>query len=163
MAEPILGPLGIDFAAVDATQKHPLGMEVTCVDGYKRKYICAGATITVMDFLKVDTAEGINDFTPITDEKDVVEAVSEVAIADNSFGWVITKGIAVGRIANATVIGDRLGASSIAATLDTLVVTADTGPSAAQAERILSAAQGRRAVCVVAPTSDHVYGTVRIG
>lgn len=161
MAEPILGPLGIDFAAIDAVQQHPLGMEVQCVDGCIRRYIRAGATILAHQFLKTDTAEGVNDLTPTTALKDVIEAVAEVAITDNYFGWVVVEGNVVGLMENGAALLDRQGSSNTLGSVTKTIVTGG-GVTAAEAERILSAAQGKGVICVVAPVGAAVYGTVRI-
>lgn len=154
--------LGIDFTAVDSTQKHALGIEVDCNDGNRRKYIRAGAAITAKQVLKVDYAEGPNDFTPTAAVNEMIAGVSEVAMTDNYFGWVVVKGSVVALMENGAVAGDRQGSSATAGSVTKLVVTGG-GVTAAEAERICSAAAGLPVICTTAPSGAEVFGTVRIG
>ena len=161
MADLVNGPLGIDFTVVDDTQLHPLGMEVQCVDGCTRRYIRAGATILAKQFLMVDYAEGPNDLTPTTALLDVIAGVAEVACADNKFCWVVVEGNVVGLMENGAALGDRQGSSATAGSVTKTIVTGG-GITAAEAERVLSAAQGKGVVCVTAPVGAAVFGTVRL-
>jgi hypothetical protein len=150
--------VGIDFTVSDSVQSHELGIEIPSVDGKTYKYIRAGGSIAVGSALQVDTAEGPNDFIPTSAVKQPVVGVAEVAIADNEFGWVVTKGNVVTKLAGSTAAGAVLGSSGTAGTLATLTVSSD--PSQAEVQAILAQACGKAAQCVVAESGG--TGTVKL-
>ncbi len=110
--------LGVDATRVDTVQKHELGIEIDFADGRRRKYIRAGGAIAVNDALKVDVAEGPHDFIPTAAANDALAGVAEVAIADNSFGWVVVRGAVVSKAAATVVAGAHAVPTGTAGTLD---------------------------------------------
>ncbi len=92
MATPNLKLLGINVSKVDTTRQHELGLEVDFVNGKRYKYVRAGASIALGDALVVDVAEGVHDYTPSSAVNQSLAGVSEVAIGDNEFGWVVVRG-----------------------------------------------------------------------
>lgn len=159
MSTGIAGTLGIDFTVVSTTRLHPLGLEIDCEDGCRRKYIRAGATILAMQCLKIDAVEGPNDYTPTTALLDVLSGVAEVAIADNSYGWVITHGVCQALMSNGITVLQRLATSATLGGL-TLAIVTGGGATAAEVERILSLASGKGAICIIVPAGADVYGTI---
>jgi len=143
--------VGIDFTVTGADRLHELGIEIPCVDGKVYKYIRAGAAIAVGDALKVDYAEGLNDFDPTSAATSKLAGVAEVAIADNEYGFVVVKGTVVAKLSGSTAANAGLIPSATAGTLGT---AADTAAAA------LVAATGLGALCVVAESGG--TGTVKL-
>lgn len=150
--------VGIDFAVVDDTRQHELGIEIPCVDGRTYKYIRAGGNIAANDALTVDTAEGPNDFHPTSAVEQPVSGIAEVAIADDKFGWVVTKGPVVCKLDTGTAAAAQLGSSGTAGTLITLTVA--SSPAQAEVEAILANSCGLGTQCVVAESGG--TGTVKL-
>jgi hypothetical protein len=120
MAHQAFKSLGIDFAkASSATQEHELGLEVLASDGATYKYIRAGATIVANDALFIDYAEGIHDYHPTTGVAQPVDAVAEIAIANNEFGWVKVHGPATVKVENGVLAGEHVVSTAVSGELDT--------------------------------------------
>lgn len=121
--------LGIEFTQVDAGPvfPHTLGIEVYCDDGTKRKYVRAGAAIAPGDVLKVDTAEGPNDFDPVSAADQPIAGAWPSAfpvVADNSGFWVVVGGDVSVKSAATVVPGAPVVTIATAGTVDDTAATA---------------------------------------
>ena len=97
--------LGVDFALVTTTQDHELGVRIDADDGRTYVYVKAQGALVVDGLVEIDAAY---DVLPISAAK-LVFAVSPVAVADNSFGWVVTRGIVQAKIATSVADNAKLG------------------------------------------------------
>ena len=126
--------LGTDLALSTTTQEHPLGLRVSDELGNEYVYIQANGAIAVSDSIKVD---GAYDCAPLTGAG-LIFAVAVVAIADNSYGFVQTRGVVVANVATSTA--DNASLTPVAdSSGDFVTVAAATGVTSAQA---LSAESG---------------------
>lgn len=121
--------LGVEFTQVDAgpTFPHTLGIEITCDDGTRRKYVRAGAAIAPGDCLKVDTAEGRNDFDPTSAADQSINGAwpsAFPAIADNSGFWCVVRGDVSVKAAATVVAGAPIVTTAVAGTVDDTAATA---------------------------------------
>lgn len=124
--------VGVDVNLVSTDQKHALGLVVNCDDGTERTYIRAGAAIVANAALTQDFAEGPYDWQATSAVDTPIFGVAPVAIADNSFGFVITKGVAFVLVAAAPgAAGALLTPSAVAGTLDDAVAAAGNALGAA--------------------------------
>jgi hypothetical protein len=120
--------LGVDILQVDTVQQHALGLEIQMDDGNVYKYVRAGAAIALGDVLKVDVAEGPNDYDPQV-AADIPHAgcwpsTRAAAIADNSFFWALIKGNASVKAAATVVAGTPAISTATAGTVDDTAATA---------------------------------------
>ncbi len=123
--------LGIEVDVVDTTRKHELGIEVDFANGKRYKYIRAGGSIAANDALSIDVAEGVYDYHPSPAAANVILAgVSEVAIGDNEFGWVVVRGPVVVKAAATVVAGKPAVSIATAGTLDDTAADADNALAA---------------------------------
>jgi hypothetical protein len=130
--------LGVDLLATHTVAKHAVGMETTCDDGTRRKYVKAAAAIAANDALKINVATGPYFFTPTTAALDPVAGVAAVAIASGSFGWVIVSGKATVKVAAAITAGAHLAATATAGTLDDVTAAAADAQAAAAGKGVVA-------------------------
>jgi len=121
--------LGIDILAVDTVQQHALGCEITHDDGNTYRYVRAGAAIALGDVLKVDVAEGPNDYDPqvaadIPHAGCLPNATGRAAVADNSFFWAGVRGSFSVKAAATVVAGTPAISTATAGTVDDTAATA---------------------------------------
>jgi len=126
--------LGVNPLNVDTAQQHELGLELDFSDGTTRRYVRAGAAVAQYDALKIDFAEGINDWQPTAAALDVVKGVCPVSgVSDNNFFFAIVNGPANVKVAGTVAAGAHLAAVATAGTLDDIADAADAGALAAGA------------------------------
>ena len=129
-----IGPkiLGVNPLNVDTAQQHELGLELFFNDGTTRRYVRAGAAVAQYDALKVDFAEGQNDFQPTAAALDAVAGVCPVTgVSDNNFFWAIRRGPANVKVAGTIVAGAHLVPIGTAGTLDDTTAAAGEAQAAA--------------------------------
>lgn len=150
---PIVKMIGVDFSRKDTTPQHTLGLKLIADDGNTYQYGRAGATVTQMDALKNDVAEGIHDVDPTTaTEQPVCGVAYPVGAADNEYFWYCVEGIVVAsNVATAAAAGDMLGSSASAGRLATISVAT---PSVNEVEQVRALAAGKGIVALTAGSSN---------
>lgn len=150
---------GYDVSRVDTSPAFSLGVEVVHA-GTRFRYVKAAAAIAAGDALKMATADADepNALQPTAAVNEAVEAVTRVAIASASYGWVVVRGtVAAAKLATSTAAGAQLGSSATAGTLSTVTISAT--PTQAEIQRVLAGASGTpvRAVDAEASGTGEVF------
>jgi hypothetical protein len=161
---------GIDPTRVDTVAQYPLGMEAddprtADFPGNRIRYIKAGEALGAGKALQKDVAVSAGTpsirgkqmllcaaTTPLTQ---VVSAVSHVAIASGSFGWVTVKGLVPGcTVPDALAVGTNMIGGAAGAFVDA------SGAGTETAELDYTMAGGLR--CLLVQDTGTSLGTVRI-
>ena len=130
---------GVNPNTVDTVPKFQPGFEVLDEKGRTLRYVKATTAVAVGDSVSLNTG-----YTQTTENGYIVQepaavapaaavtlalvGISEVAIPINNFGWVVTKGRVVGKVAAATAAASQLGTSATSGTL--AAITAGNSPRA---------------------------------
>ncbi len=148
MAYTGLGNLGAYLADTHTTPQFELG-SLTIQNGNTYRYVQASSAVAAGDFVVMNTGSTNepNVVLPSSAVNQVIEGMSPIAIAANSYGWIIVEGSMTGaKVAASTAVGAQLGSSATAGTLSTITISAS--PTQAEVQRTLAAAIGRSAVAL---------------
>lgn len=140
--------MGVVLADSSTTPLFERG-SVTLLNGNEYMYAQAGSAIAAGDFLVVDVTSTSEPFVlvPSSAVNQAIEAVSPIAIASGSYGWVLTKGNLVGaKVAASTAANAQLGSSATAGTASTVSVGAAFNQ--AELQRVLAVAAGKAVIAL---------------
>lgn len=108
--------------ATSTTQKNRIGLR-RFENGREYVYQQADDAITAGQAVKLDAAASATGLkvTPCAALGDSCFGVAEVAIADESYGWITVRGVASCLVADGTAVDDPLGASGAAGVVANVV------------------------------------------
>lgn len=91
---PTSGTIGVDFTSVATTPEHVLGQVEPASDGNTYIYVRANGTVAQYDACLLDEVfDAAPCTTTLSGAKPQAAVFPQVAIADNSYGWAVLKGI----------------------------------------------------------------------
>lgn len=147
MAQTGLSNMGVYLADTHTVPQFEPGA-VTFQNGNEYMYVRAGSAVAVGDALFVDATSTEEPYRliPTSAVNQSVDAISPIAIASGSYGWVVIRGNVVAKVAASTAANAQLGTSATAGTLSTISISGTY--TQAEVQRVLAAAAGRSVIAL---------------
>jgi hypothetical protein len=142
------GKIGIDVTATPDTSDQTLGTRTNGIDGNEYVYVQASGAITQYDAVGIDENYQAAALTKAIADDGWMIGFAQVALADNDYGWVATRGSNIKcRLAAACAVDVTLYTTGTAGVLDDTstsqtnidgVVSVGTTTSAAQNGEVIA-------------------------